>query len=62
MSMKDAESGKMKTIPKGLGKWRCSGCHKITKVSVHKSEPKVVDSVRENALKGQVMDTEVSVA
>jgi len=42
VSMKDAESGKMKTLPKGLGKWRCSGCHKISKVSVHKSEPKIV--------------------
>ena len=42
VSMKDAESGKMKTLPKGLGKLRCSGCHKISKVSVHKSEPKIV--------------------
>src|SRR5271166_847862 len=42
VSMKDHESGKLKTTPKGLGHWRCSGCRKIAKVSAHKPEPKVV--------------------
>jgi hypothetical protein len=31
-SVKDAESGKMKEQAKGLGHWRCSGCHKVCKV------------------------------
>jgi transposase-like protein len=31
--MKDAESGKMKDKVSGLGKWRCSGCHKVCKVT-----------------------------
>jgi hypothetical protein len=39
---KDPESGKMKTQPKGLGKWRCSGCKKICKVSRKAPAPKVV--------------------
>ena len=61
-SFKDPESGKTKDKAKGLGKWRCTTCHKVTKVTPRKPEPKVVDSVRENALKGQVMDTEVPIA
>ena len=30
---KDPETGKMKDLVKGLGKWRCSACGKIAKVS-----------------------------
>jgi hypothetical protein len=37
---RDPESGKTKTQPKGLGKWRCSGCKKLTKVTVGKSVPR----------------------
>jgi hypothetical protein len=33
---KDAESGKMKSAPKGLGKWHCTGCRKNCKVTVGK--------------------------
>ena len=38
--VKDAESGKTKDKAKGLGKWRCSGCGKIAKVTPRKPEPK----------------------
>jgi hypothetical protein len=37
---RDPESGKTKTQPKGLGKWRCSGCKKLTKVTVGKFAPR----------------------
>ena len=37
---KDAETGKMKSGSKGLGKWRCSQCGKTCKVSVGKPEAK----------------------
>ena len=30
---KDPETGKMKDLVKGLGKWRCSACGKIAKVT-----------------------------
>ena len=44
---KDAETGKMKSGSKGLGKWRCSACSKVCKVTVHKPAPKeIVDAVR----------------
>jgi hypothetical protein len=39
---KDAESGKVKKGSKGLGHWRCSACHKATKVTVSKAVPKEV--------------------
>jgi hypothetical protein len=35
-SVKDAETGKMKDKPKGLGKWRCTACGKIAKVTPRK--------------------------
>lgn len=37
-SSKDPESGKLKTIPKGLGHWRCGGCGKATKVTPRKPQ------------------------
>ena len=37
---KDAETGKMKDKPKGLGKWRCTACGKVAKVTPRKPEPK----------------------
>jgi len=37
---KDAESGKMKTAPKGLGKWRCGQCGKTCKVSAQRPQGK----------------------
>jgi len=44
---KDAETGKMKSGSKGLGKWRCSACSKVCRVAVHKPAPKeIVDAVR----------------
>ena len=44
---KDAETGKMKSGSKGLGKWRCSACSKVCRVTVHKPAPKeIVDAVR----------------
>ena len=39
---KDPESGKMKSGSKGLGKWRCSACSKVCKVTVHKPAPKEI--------------------
>lgn len=41
-AVKDPESGKVKDKPKGLGKWRCSGCGKVSKVTPRKPQPKVV--------------------
>jgi hypothetical protein len=38
-SVKDAETGKMKDKPKGLGKWRCTACGKIAKVTPQKPAP-----------------------
>ena len=38
-SFKDPESGKSKDKAKGLGKWRCTTCHKVTKVTPRKPEP-----------------------
>ena len=44
---KDPESGKMKEKPKGLGKWRCSQCKKVAKVTPRKPAPKeIVNAVR----------------
>jgi len=44
---RDPESGKSKSQSKGLGKWRCSACSKVCKVTVHKPAPKeIVDAVR----------------
>jgi len=46
-AVKDPETGKTKDKPKGLGKWRCSACSKVCKVTVHKPAPKeIVDAVR----------------
>ena len=39
-SVKDAETGKMKDKPKGLGKWRCTQCGKSAKVTPQKPAPK----------------------
>ena len=39
-AVKDPESGKVKDKPKGLGKWRCSGCGKVSKVTPRKPQPK----------------------
>ena len=39
-SVKDPETGKTKDKPKGLGKWRCTACGKIAKVTPRKPEPK----------------------
>ena len=36
---KNAETGKFKEQPKGLGHWRCSGCGKAAKVSPRKPQP-----------------------
>ena len=36
---KDAETGKFRDKPKGLGHWRCSGCGKASKVSPRKPQP-----------------------
>jgi len=33
---RDPESGKSKSVPKGLGHWRCGGCGKACKVSAQK--------------------------
>jgi hypothetical protein len=30
---------KKKALEQGLGKWRCSGCHKACKVTVSKAKP-----------------------
>ena len=38
-SVKDPESGKTKDKAKGLGKWRCTTCRKVTKVTPRKPEP-----------------------
>lgn len=35
-SVKNAETGKFKDEPKGLGHWRCSGCRKGCKVTPRK--------------------------
>ena len=46
-SVKDAETGKVKDKPKGLGKWRCATTGKIAKVTPRKPAPKeIVDMVR----------------
>lgn len=46
-SVKDAETGKVKDKPKGLGKWRCATTGKIAKVTPRKPAPKeIVDAVR----------------
>jgi hypothetical protein len=45
---RDPESGKTKTQPKGLGKWRCSGCKKLTKVTVGKFAPREAKNSAEN--------------
>jgi hypothetical protein len=34
--VKDADSGKFRSTPKGLGKWKCSVCSKPCKVTVGK--------------------------
>ena len=39
---KDAETGKSKNVPKGLGKWRCGQCGKSCKVTVQAPTPKTV--------------------
>ena len=36
---KNAETGKFKEQPKGLGHWRCTGCGKVAKVSPRKPQP-----------------------
>jgi hypothetical protein len=41
-SVKDPDSGKMKSQAKGLGKWRCTGCGKVAKVRPQKPAPKQV--------------------
>jgi hypothetical protein len=43
---KDPETGKMATMNRGLGKWRCSGCSKVCKVSARKPETKEVPIVQ----------------
>lgn len=40
------ESKKPKTEVKGLGKWRCSGCGKPTKVTPRKPQPQEVAIVQ----------------
>lgn len=40
--VKDPDSGKMKDKPKGLGKWRCTACGKVAKVTPRKPEPKAL--------------------
>lgn len=40
--VKDADSGKLKSKPKGLGKWRCATTGKITKVRPQRPAPKVL--------------------
>jgi hypothetical protein len=39
---KDADTGKSKSVPKGLGKWRCGQCGKSCKVTVQAPTPKTV--------------------
>jgi len=39
-SVKNAETGKFKDEPKGLGKWRCTGCGKAARVTPRKPAPK----------------------
>ncbi len=41
-TVRDAETGKSKDKPKGLGHWRCGQCGKSCKVTPRKSEAKVV--------------------
>jgi hypothetical protein len=41
-SVKDPDSGKMKNQPKGLGKWRCTGCKKITAVTPRKPQASTI--------------------
>ena len=45
---RDPESGKTKTQPKGLGHWTCSGCKKLTKVTVGKFAPREAKNSAEN--------------
>jgi hypothetical protein len=37
-AVRNPETGKTKSEPKGLGHWRCSACGKATKVTVSKAE------------------------
>lgn len=41
----DADSGKTKSEPKGLGKWKCSACGKKCSVSVRKPETTLVTNI-----------------
>jgi hypothetical protein len=40
----DADSGKTKSEPKGLGKWRCSQCNKRCSVTVGKPQEATVET------------------
>lgn len=44
-SIKNTETGKFKDEPKGLGKWRCTGCGKAAKVTPRKPAPKETPKV-----------------
>jgi len=44
-SVKNAETGKFKDEPKGLGKWRCTGCGKVARVTPRKPAPKETPKV-----------------
>jgi len=48
---KDAETGKMKSGSKGLGKWRCSQCGKTCIVSCKKKEIENVNSIESDKQK-----------
>ena len=43
---KDAETGKSKNVPKGLGKWRCGQCGKPCKVTVQVPTLKLTEDRR----------------
>lgn len=47
---KDPETNKMSEMRRGLGHFRCSGCGKGCKVTVHKPEPKEVPNAKQAVL------------
>jgi hypothetical protein len=57
-AVKDAETGKVKDKPKGLGHWRCSLCGKVAKVRPQAPTAKVMDIAKMALL----IATEVPVA
>ena len=42
---RDPDSGKSKSVPKGLGHWRCGGCGKSCKVTVQAPSVRVVTNI-----------------